>query len=197
MSEMNKVFEFNRLLKKADKYYSSKAYLIALDFIESALRLEKTISNTSLIEAYFLKSEINQALGKYQESISDLNKIIHLGYEDLNIYNNRGLCRLELKLFSEAKSDFSKAIELNPKDSLSFYHRALAYHYLNKLEDSHRDFKSAIYFLPNDEKELYEEIFKNYEINLSKKNSTKIYILVCLICFMFGLIITVLIRRIF
>lgn len=187
---MNQIYEFNRLSEKADKYYSSKAYSIALDFIESALRLEITIPDRSLIEAYFLKSEINQALGKYQESISDLNKIIHLGYEDLNIYNNRGLCKLELKLFSEAKSDFSKAIELNPKDSLSFYHRALAHHYLNKLEDSHRDFKSAIYFLPNDDKELYEEIFKNYEINLSKKNSTKIYILVCLICFMLGFIAT-------
>ena len=140
---MNQIYEFNRLFEKADKYYSSKAYSISLDIIDSALKVDISIPNTSRIEAYFLRSEINQALGKYQESISDLNKIIDLGYEDLNIYNNRGLCKLELKAFSEAKCDFSKAIVLNPKDSLSFYHRALAYHYLNKLENSHRDFKSA------------------------------------------------------
>ena len=185
---MNQIYEFNRLFEKADKYYSSKAYLIALDIIDSALKVDISILNTSLIVAYFLRSEINQALGKYQESISDLNKIIDLGYEDLNIYNNRGLCKLELKAFSEAKYDFSKAIVLNPKDSLSFYHRALAYHYLNKLENSHRDFKSAIHFLPNDEKELYKEIFENYQINLYKKNSMKRYLLFFIICFMFGLI---------
>ena len=112
-------------------------------------------------------------------------------------YDEKVLSNLEEKKYIEIIKNIDKEIILNPKDSLSFYHRALAHHYLNKLEDSHRDFKSAIYFLPNDEKELYEEIFNNYEINLSKKNATKIYFLVFLICFMFGLIITVLIRRIF
>ena len=185
---MKKISEFNKLFEKAEKYYSLKAYSIALDIIENTLGLDLFLSNQSLISAHFLKSDINQALGKYKESISDLDKIIELGYEDLNIYNNRGLCKLELKLFSEAKYDFNKAIELNPKDSLSFYHRALAYHYLNKLKESHRDFKSAIYFLPNDEKELYKEIFENYQINLYKKNSMKRYLLFFIICFMFGLI---------
>ena len=186
---MKKISEFNKLFEKAEKYYSLKAYSIALDIIENTLGLDLFVSNQSLISAHFLKSEINQALGKYKESISDLDKIIELGYEDLNIYNNRGLCKLELKLFSEAKYDFNKAIELNPKDSLSFYHRALAYHYLNKLKESHRDFKSAIYFLPNEEKKLHKEIFDNYQINLSKKNSKKRYFLAFLNFFIVGFIL--------
>ena len=186
---MKKISEFNKLFEMAEKYYSLKAYSIALDIIENTLGLDLFVSNQSLISAHFLKSEINQALGKYKESISDLDKIIELGYEDLNIYNNRGLCKLELKLFSEAKYDFNKAIELNPKDSLSFYHRALAYHYLNKLKESHRDFKSAIYFLPNEEKKLHKEIFDNYQINLSKKNPKKRYFLAFLNFFIVGFIL--------
>ena len=186
---MNQIYEFNRLFEKADKYYSSKAYSIALDFIDSAIKLDKYVTNQSLIEAYFLRSEINQALGQYQESISGLNKIIELGYEDVNIYNYRGLCKLELKAFSEARYDFNKAIELNPRDSVSFNNRALAYHYLNNFEESNKDFKSAIDYLPNGEEEVHKKIFENYQINLYKKNSTKRYLLVFLISLIIGFIV--------
>ena len=83
---MNKFFECNKLVEKANDFYQREAFIIALDYVNSALELDTFISAKRKFEAVVLRGLIKTKLGKYTGSISDFNKAIQLDPNDAEIF---------------------------------------------------------------------------------------------------------------
>ncbi|MCZ9892541.1 tetratricopeptide repeat protein [Brachyspira hyodysenteriae] len=119
------------------------------------------------------------------------DKIEQLAYDSIEKYNddeylyfNRGLEKIESKLYEEAIEDFNKIIELNPKDRDAYFFRGLTKTGLKLYEEAIEDFNEAIklnlknwesYFARGVSKsslKLYEEAIVDFNktIKLNPKN---------------------------
>ncbi|MCZ9850025.1 tetratricopeptide repeat protein [Brachyspira hyodysenteriae] len=119
------------------------------------------------------------------------DKIEQLAYDSIEKYNddeylyfNRGLEKIESKLYEEAIEDFNKIIELNPKDRDAYFFRGLTKTGLKLYEEAIEDFNKIIELNPKDRDayffrgltktglKLYEEAIEDFNeaIKLNLKN---------------------------
>ena len=82
-------------------------------------------------------------MGKNQEAIKNLSRVIELSPGYLDAYINRGVGYGELGKFEDSIKDFSKAIELSPNVASAYYNRGAAYYRLGKEKEAIRDFQKA------------------------------------------------------
>lgn len=83
----------------------------------------------SNFRAYYNRGVARSSLGKYSEAINDYNQALSQIPQSkiliADIYNDRGLARLQLKDLKGATLDFSLAIQLNANDR-AYYNRGCA-----------------------------------------------------------------------
>lgn len=91
------------------------------------------------------------SLGKYSEAINDYNQSLSQIPQSkiliADIYNDRGLARLQLKDFKGATLDFSLAIQLNANDR-AYYNRGCACQKHGDNFGAIRDFTQALRLNP-------------------------------------------------
>ena len=111
---MNKFLLFNELLRKSNRCFAKKKYLIALKYINQAIFLNLTLSNQKIRELYELRGNIKIQMNQYLDCIGDFNKAISLDPKNPSLYFYRGfaLCVLDEK--EGALKDFNKLIEFEP-----------------------------------------------------------------------------------
>jgi tetratricopeptide (TPR) repeat protein len=104
--------------------------------------------------AYYNRGITTAMLGNQVEAIADYNKALSIIPHNLqslqaDIYNDRGLARLELADLQAAMLDFDKAIRLNAKDYRAYFNRACACTRTGDISGAVRDFSEVIRLNPS------------------------------------------------
>jgi tetratricopeptide (TPR) repeat protein len=91
-------------------------------------------------EAYRTRADIWSGLGRYRESIADLDQAIKINPKNALLYNNRGGNKFDLGHFDEAIADYDRALEIDPDFIIAYTNRGVAKlrsktHALEALED--------------------------------------------------------------
>jgi len=85
----------------------------------------------------------NVKIGKYQEAITDYDKVIALDPNDTDAYYNRGLTKDYLQRYEEAIADYDKAISLEPNAADAYNNRGISYETLGLDKLANQDFAKA------------------------------------------------------
>ncbi|XVN42239.1 MAG: tetratricopeptide repeat protein [Candidatus Rickettsia vulgarisii] len=64
-------------------------------------------------------------LGKYEEAIVELNKVIALDPKNIEVYILKGITLTNLGKYEEAIVEYNKAIKLDPDNPLPYYSRSI------------------------------------------------------------------------
>lgn len=104
--------------------------------------------------AYYNRGITTAILGNQLQAIGDYNKALSIIPQNLqslqaDIYNDRGLARLELAQLKAAMLDFDKAIRLNAKDYRAYFNRACACTRTGDILGAVRDFSQVITLNPS------------------------------------------------
>ncbi len=130
-------------------------YQSALDFINSAI-----ISDTTYMNAYLLRAEINYQLGHYTSTIKDIDKAFKLDPQKSKYmskyYLLRGKAYRKINDLVAAKRDVDKTIIIKEKDAEAYYERAKLYSVNRKYREALKDMNRAIE-LSSDDAEYYAE----------------------------------------
>lgn len=143
--------EFGAVLAKLrDICFQSQQMEEALVFFTDLIGIDP--ENSGL---YLARGNAYQQIGKYDESISDIDKAIELDPLVADSYYIRGLDYVQLEKWQQALNDFTKAIELDPKQYAAYYNRGLIYHDLNKPDAALLDYSQSIKLAPKGEKAYF------------------------------------------
>ncbi|NEU72372.1 tetratricopeptide repeat protein [Hassallia byssoidea VB512170] len=142
--------------------HNAKAYLIrGLAHYRQGNYLAAIADNSQAIalkphdfRAYYNRGIATAMLGNQLQAIADYNKalsIIPQNFQSLqaDIYNDRGLARLELADLQAAMLDFDKAIRLNANDDRAYFNRACACTRSGDILGAVRDFSEVIRLNPS------------------------------------------------
>ncbi|HEX2630741.1 MAG TPA: tetratricopeptide repeat protein, partial [Chitinophagaceae bacterium] len=83
-------------------------------------------------------------LGRTDEAIKHLNRIVELDSTFIGSYINLGFQYIKLKRYKEAIAYFDKAIKLSPTEPLTWNNRGLARYYLNDLAGALQDINKSL-----------------------------------------------------
>ncbi|MBM4140031.1 MAG: tetratricopeptide repeat protein [Nitrospira sp.] len=107
-------------------------------------------------DAYFSRANAYAILGKYSESLRDLDKALDLNPGYLQAYLNRANVYDLLGKYKEALKDLEKAIKLNPNYPEAYNNRGLVYKALGDYQTAMKDFSRAIDLRPD-----YTAVYNN------------------------------------
>lgn len=129
--------------------YRQKDYAAAIADYHCAIALKP-----SEFRAYYNLALVHAAKGNYSQAIIDYNLALGQISQPTNIlladiYNDRGLARLELQDLEAAMVDFSKAIHLDAKDYRAYFNRGCACGRKGDNFGALRDFSQAIKLKPD------------------------------------------------
>lgn len=110
--------------KYAKYYYDDKEYDRALEFIDFALR-----SDSTYINAYFLRAQIYVELGQYYSAVLDVNRILKTDKSETDFTGQchlvRGRAYMEMEKYSRARYDFDIAKQFTRDHPDVFYYHAM------------------------------------------------------------------------
>jgi len=75
---------------------------------------------------------VKHQLGRDEAALKDLDEALRLNPNFADAYQNRGVIKNSLKLFSEALADFNQALKLNPDNGGIHLGRGISKFYLAK-----------------------------------------------------------------
>ncbi len=116
----------------------------ALEEFKKAVELDK-----ENMEALLNKSIVLAGLGKYVESMADLDKVITMNQNIPDAYLYRALCKLQLGDITNSIMDFDKTIELAPDNMNAIFYRANAKFELRDFQGAKDDMNKIIASNPN------------------------------------------------
>ena len=96
---------------------------------------------------YYCLGKNYRDLGKYEESIENLDIAIDLNPNDANYFFYRGLSYQELNKYEDSIENFDNAIDLNPNDDRYFFSKGLSFYYLDENEKAIQAFDASIEIL--------------------------------------------------
>lgn len=192
------LIEANKLLNKKDYYKSLDCFECVLNINPTNLAIIgkticihylKSFDNISLINIYEEKLNVNLKLaelyecGKYDETITECNKILKKDKNNFNALAIKFSAQFELTKYTEALKTCDKLLELEPNDLVIIYAKATTLYKLKiyneaiecydkilKVTDNFNVlfFKSASLLILN----KYEEALKycNYALELEPEN---------------------------
>lgn len=136
-------------------YYLGKAEEI-IGFTEDALRIyKKALAHKSDCElTLFAKGNLLMKKGSFGEAVLCFYKLIPFQGKNPELYNNIGLCLMQLNNYELAESFLQKAVMLKPKDAVYAYNYGL-------VVLKRGDFEKAIAILSKHVKEERAEIFSS------------------------------------
>lgn len=125
--------------------YAARKNPLALEYYNSALRIDPSSAETRYARAKFL-----QDLGKMEEAITEYNAINSSSKDcDLCFYN-LGAIYLEVKNDAGKAIDyFSKAIAVNPNYADAYFARGVSYSKLNDKKNAKADYQACLNINPN------------------------------------------------
>ena len=139
---MSKFNEFENLLKKARYYYRIHEYDVALQYLNEVIIFNLFLLDSQIIEAYYLRGMLKQAIGKYSESIFDFNKVLKLDPHNKLIYESRIFSLLEL--FPNYVLEYcDKLIQDGSNDDKTIIFRGCANNKLKNYKKAIDDFNHA------------------------------------------------------
>lgn len=86
----------------------------------------------------------------YNEAISFFEKALDLGGDNIDIYNEMGICLYTIGELKDAIKIFSQGLELNPKDYKTIFNRGMINLELGNLEEAKEDIDLAFKLNPHD-----------------------------------------------
>lgn len=130
------------LLEEGIKNFRKKEYSNAIQFLNSAIRL-----NSNLCNAYYFRASSFYAKRDFSHALADIDSGIKQKNSSADFYSLRGSINVDLKNFNQAISDFSKSIELKPS-SFVYYNRSIAKYSIGDLAGATSDCSKAIELSP-------------------------------------------------
>ena len=82
-------------------------------------------------------------LGRDEAALKDLDEALRLNPNFADAYQNRGVIKNSLKLFSEALADFNQALKLNPDNGRIHLGRGISKLYLGDKTGACQDWRMA------------------------------------------------------
>ena len=113
---MNKYFQFNELLERANEFFKRRKYWVSLEYLDRAISLNLTLSKIQLREAYELRGLVRMNLYQYPDAIFDFNKGVDLDPMHASLYFYRQYSFCAISQYKEAIVDCKKLITLEPDD---------------------------------------------------------------------------------
>ena len=152
--------------RSADDYYQDAVqhfqrgeFGLAITYIDKAMELD-----SDQAAHYFLRSQTNRELKRYEDALSDATKAIDLDSSKAAHYFLRSQTNRELKKYEDALSDATKAIELDSSKAAHYFIRGQINHDLNRTVDSLRDFTMSIRLVFDEAYYYYSRGDVNYEL---------------------------------
>lgn len=138
------------LAARASLHLQRKDTLAALDDVEKALRL-----NRSLINPYLIRADIESARGNWDKALEDMEEAVRLRPEEPGLYINRAFLRYNTDNYLGAMSDYNFALQLDPRNLAALFNRALLRFEVKDLINAKKDFSSVLALNPNNFHALY------------------------------------------
>ena len=138
------------LVKKIHLFLFAQSIVFLILFtqpknIRKAENIGREAKNGLLINAISLRADINSGLKRYEEAISDYNRVIELDPYNYFAYLDRGSAYRNLKQYPNAIEDYSQAIKLDyRKSGLGYANRAYTYELKEKYQKALLDYNVAI-----------------------------------------------------
>lgn len=156
------------------------------DYVHALEAAEELITIRDNAEDWFNKGWCLGILGRWNEALASLEKVIELEPDNEIAWADRGTALGYLERHNEALVSFEKAIELNPDDSLNWANRGAALLSLERYDEALESFEKAIKLDSNNvfawhnrakalsDLEYYEEALASYnkEIELNPLDSS-------------------------
>ncbi len=122
--------------------------------IQSGSRLVANANQNELRYAYWGRANCNYRLGRFQQSLDDLNFMLDknwVGKYDLaDFYNNRGNVFFKLKNYNQAIANYTLAINGDKKAKALFYlNRGNSYQVMGDYEKALKDYNQGLTLAPN------------------------------------------------
>ncbi|RIB06073.1 hypothetical protein C2G38_542766 [Gigaspora rosea] len=94
--------------------------------------------------------ETHRIMGRYEESLVDLNKSLELEPNNAVALKNRGSTYLMVGRLEQSLSDLTKSLEIEPNDTWALINRGEVYRIMNRYEESLIDLTKSLEIKPND-----------------------------------------------
>ena len=107
-----------------------------------------------LFRLYHNRASCYVNIRKFEDAISDYNKLIELNPNSAFLYYSRGKANVHLEQYEDAVRDYNAAIRINPNYAEVYLDRGKANVHLEQYEDAVRDYNAAIRINPN-----YAEVY--------------------------------------
>jgi tetratricopeptide (TPR) repeat protein len=100
-----------QLREQADKAYRQKNYREAVDKYAQSIPFDQTNA-----DAHFWKGFAHYHLKEFDQSVSDLNKALELGYKPVEVYRIRAYAHDQRKDLTAASADIREVLKSTPND---------------------------------------------------------------------------------
>ena len=95
------------------------------------------------------------SLGRYENAVSTLDKLIKKMPEDAEAYAKKGYCCSKLGKYQKALNAYKKSAELKPDNGLSQYDLGIAYAMLDRYQEAAGAYRKAVKLAPKNPKIHY------------------------------------------
>lgn len=168
------------------KYETFLTYIHKKDYVHALEAAEELVIIRGNAEDWSNKGWCLGILGRWNEALASLEKVIELEPHNDMAWANRGTALGCLECHNEALVSFEKAIDLNPDESLNWANRGAALLSFERYDEALESFEKAIKLDPNNvlawhnrakalsDLEYYEEALASYnkEIELNPLDSS-------------------------
>jgi tetratricopeptide (TPR) repeat protein len=95
-------------------------------------------------EAFAERGSKIESAQRYEQALECIDRALHLGFENAEVHQTRGICLRSLEYDYDAIEAFNDAILMNGDDCNSFYFRSISKSMVLDYEGALADIKSAI-----------------------------------------------------
>jgi tetratricopeptide (TPR) repeat protein len=129
--------------------FTNNVYSVAIDYTESIKWFQKAAAQNypniqmPLAGAYIRRSALEFQNQHLEMAMADCDKAIEIKPDSTEVYDLRGVLRLEKGDLGGAMTDFNNVMALNPKDADAYAGRAEVYYNLQKFGDALADYRAC------------------------------------------------------
>lgn len=127
------------LMKKGAELLAKTEYQDALASLDKSIKMDQ-----DLAEAYYVRGKVNIKLLDMVAALSDFEKAEKLGFNDVDLYVQKGTVLQIQGKYKESVASFSKALEKKTDDKIIWFKRAVSYEALNMDYEALDDYTKAV-----------------------------------------------------